>query len=347
MPADGDPVATPMEPVDTGRIRAPEVVASNLSIPWDIAFLPAGDMLVTERTGRLIGITKDGTVTVITGTPTARAAGEGGLLGLTLHPDFSQNNQLYLYVTVTNDGKTINRVERYTLEGTTLTNRRVILDNIPGASNHDGGRLRFGPDEKLYITTGDASSEQNAQNRDSLAGKILRLNDDGSIPSDNPFNTAIWSYGHRNPQGITWDDQGRLWATEHGRSGITTGFDELNLIEPGNNYGWPTIQGPATKDGMVTPRLQSGPTTTWAPASALYVDGSIFFGGLRGEALYEADITVSPPVLKEHFKNEYGRIRTVVLGPDGMLYFTTSNRDGRGGVKEGDDKIVRVNARGL
>ncbi|HWQ99627.1 MAG TPA: PQQ-dependent sugar dehydrogenase, partial [Candidatus Methylomirabilis sp.] len=203
----------------------------------------------------------------------------------------------------------------------------------------------FGPDGKLYVTTGDAGRDRNAQDKTSLAGKILRLNDDGTVPDDNPFGTAVWSYGHRNPQGLVWDDQGRLWATEHGRSGILSGFDELNLIEKGKNYGWPAIQGDDKKEGLVTPVINSGANETWAPSGAVYVDGSVFFAGLRGETLYEARVNDTPVTLKKHLVGQYGRLRAVVLGPDGDLYLTTSNLDGRGTPVTDDDRIVRINPR--
>lgn len=316
-------------------------IAQDLSIPWEIAFLPGGDLLVTERPGRLLRIGQDKQVIPVNG---VRHVGEGGLLGLALHPDFASNNFVYLYLTTTAGSGLTNRVERYVLSGNELSGRTVILEHIPGAQFHDGGRIAFGPDEKLYITTGDAGTEANAQNRESLAGKILRLNDDGSIPMDNPFKTAIWSYGHRNPQGITWDEDGNLWATEHGRSGTASGFDEVNLIKPGKNYGWPTIEGDATASGMETPKANSGAKETWAPSGAAYLDGSIYFAGLRGEALYEAAIDgTNIPTIKAHLAGEFGRLRTVAVGPDGFLYILTSNKDGRGVVKPSDDKIIRIN----
>ena len=226
---------------ETGKDEQPdiEVVAENLEIPWEVAFLPSGELLVTERPGRLLKIGQDKKVFQISG---VRHIGEGGLLGLTLHPDFENNNLIYLYLTSTDNGEVVNRVERYKLENDTLTNREVILEGIGGASNHDGGRIKFGPDGFLYITTGDAQNSKLSQDTNSLNGKILRVTADGEIPSDNPFGNAVYSYGHRNVQGLAWDSEGRLWATEHGRSGILSGLDELNLIEKGKNYGWPDIQ---------------------------------------------------------------------------------------------------------
>ncbi len=337
---------TPAAPaVQTARPDI-EVIAKNLNIPWEIAFLPNGDMLVTERPGRVLIVSQDGRVAPLTGLETSvKRLGEGGLLGLALHPNFAANGFVYLYLMTGSGGKLVSRVERYKLEDETLTARAVILDGIPGAAYHDGGRIAFGPDGKLYATTGDAGQSQNAQYKTSLSGKILRLNDDGSAPDDNPFGTAVWSYGHRNPQGLAWDDQERLWATEHGRSGVLSGFDELNLIEKGKNYGWPVIQGDEKKDGMITPVLNSGASGTWAPSGAAFYDGSVFFAGLRGETLYEARVNETPVKLIKHLAKQYGRLRSVTLGPDGALYLTTSNLDGRGSPVEGDDRIIRVNPR--
>lgn len=329
-------------PTDTGEdVQDIEILAENLEIPWEIAFLPNGDYLVTERPGRLLRIGDNRDVIEISG---VKHVGEGGLLGLVLHPDFANNSYIYLYLTTETESGLINRVERYRLDGTTLSERTVIIDDIPGAVYHDGGRMEFGPDGYLYITTGDAGNENLAQDTSVLNGKILRLNDDGSIPEDNPFGNAVYSYGHRNPQGLAWDDQGRLWSTEHGRSGVRSGFDELNLIEMGNNYGWPVIQGDETQEGMTTPVIHSGPTTTWAPAGAEFVNGSIFFAGLRGVTLYEAQLSgKNVDRFLKHFEDRYGRLRAVKIGPDGFLYITTSNRDGRGTVQEGDDKLIKIN----
>ncbi len=318
-----------------------EVVAQDLNIPWELAWLPSGEMLVTERPGRLLKIGADRAVIEIGG---VAHVGEGGLQGLALHPDFSKNQWLYLYLTTRAGEGLINRVERYRLEGTELTERIVILDQIPGAQFHDGGRIAFGPDKLLYITTGDAGNEDAAQDTASLAGKILRVKDDGSIPDDNPFKNAVYSYGHRNPQGLAWDSDAQLWATEHGRSGVQSGFDEINKIVKGGNYGWPELEGDKTAAGRTAPLLHSGATTTWAPGGALVVDNTLYFAGLRGESLYSAAITGGTlETLTAHFSGEFGRLRAVALGPDGRLYVTTSNRDGRGAVKPGDDKIIRIN----
>lgn len=321
-----------------------EMVLENLEIPWEVVFLPSGEVLLTERPGRLLKIGEDKKIIQVEG---VRHIGEGGLLGLVAHPDFSKNQFIYLYLTTQKGSVISNRIERYKLDGTNLSDRKVILEGIAGSSVHDGGRLAFGPDGKLYITTGDAGSSNLAQDKDSLNGKILRVNDDGAIPNDNPFGTAVWSYGHRNPQGLAWDDQGRLWSTEHGRSGVQSGLDELNLIEKGKNYGWPVIQGDEQQEGMVTPVKNSGADVTWAPAGVAFlpsgrqdVNGSIFFGGLRGETLFE--YRMSEGKLIEHFKGVYGRIRAVVLGPDDYLYITTSNRDGRGNIQAGDDKLIKI-----
>lgn len=329
-------VTTVVEKENAEKIPDITVIEKNLNIPWDIAFIGENNFLITERVGNLLHI-KDGIKKIIK-IPHPIPKGEGGLLGIALHPHFDHNNILYMYMTT---GGTLNAVFQYEFINDELVNEKTIIKNIPGAIYHDGGRMEFGPDEKLYITTGDATSPEIAQDLKSLGGKILRLNDDGSIPEDNPFKTAVWSYGHRNPQGLAWDVEGNLWQTEHGRSGLTTGYDEVNKIEKGKNYGWPTIEGPKVKDGLETPVLDSGSKYAWAPASLLYYRGSLFFGGLKGEALYEMNLETKE--LKEYFKNEFGRIRTVRKGPDGMFYILTSNRDGRGKPATDDDRLIRIN----
>ncbi len=338
----GDASSTP--PVNT-TIPLTTVMVEGLNIPWDMAFLPSDGMLVTERGGNIIHIKSDGTKVVVK-VPRPKPRGEGGLLGITLHPNFIQNHFIYIYMT-TSEGKDItkNAVFRYAYNDGVLSDEKIIISDIPGALYHDGGRLEFGPGGLLFVTTGDATISKLAQDTDSLGGKILRVTEDGGIPEINPFKTAVFSYGHRNPQGLAWDEKGRLWSTEHGRtSGKLTGYDEINLIVSGGNYGWPTIEGSSTKEGMISPVLQSGEDDTWAPASLLYFRGKLYFGGLRGESLYEVTVEGDNLInFKKHLFREFGRIRSIRLGPDEMFYITTSNRDGRGTATKGDDKIIRVN----
>ena len=327
------------------------IIAENLDVPWAIAFLPDNKMLVTERPGRVRIINADGTTRqnfAATISVDVEPGGEGGLLGIALHPSFNENHYVYLYYTYrSQENQTLNRVVRMKFENDKLANEEIIVDKIPGAIYHNGGRIKFGHDGYLYITTGDGRESSRAQDTDSLAGKILRVTDQGKAALGNPFNNPVYSYGHRNPQGIAWDSRGQLWATEHGRSN-PTGYDEINLIQSGKNYGWEIIQGNETKTGMETPKINSGATTTWAPSGAAFIGNSLFFAGLKGETLYEAIIRDNQVIeLKEHLAGEYGRLREVVVGPDGMLYITTSNRDGRGNPGNSDDKIIKVNPQKL
>jgi glucose/arabinose dehydrogenase len=285
------------------------------------------------------------------------AVGEGGLLGLALHPDFSRTGWVYLYYTYQTD-QLWNRVVRYRLADDQLVEPQVILDRIPGASIHDGGRIAFGPDGKLYVTTGDARDPEAAQDLASLAGKILRLEPDGSLPPDNPFpGSPVWTYGHRNPQGLAWTNDGRLYATEHGPTGDLglAAHDEVNLIEPGKNYGWPFVVADLVRRPLpdaVPPVAQSG-QTTWAPSGATFVragsipqwQGNLLFAGLRSQALWRLVLTPdgrSAVQLEALYQGEFGRLRTVVEGPDGAIYLLTSNRDGRGNPRAGDDRLVRI-----
>ncbi len=321
-------------------------VANSLSVPWSIAFLPDGALLVTERRGNLLKISPEyKNIASING---VLHTAEGGLLGLAVHPQFSSNRYIYLYYTYSDKSGIFNRVERYRLVGDLLSDPKVIIDGIWGSANHDGGQLAFGPDGYLYITTGDAERPNLAQDKNSLNGKILRLAEDGSIPRDNPFGSAIYSYGHRNPQGLAWDDSGRLWSSEHGPSGLQSGHDEINLISKGGNYGWPDIRGDQKMPGMTPPVLESGARDTWAPAGLIHYRGNLFFTGLRGQALYQAQITSGGQLsLIVHHKNQFGRLRAIGLGHDGYIYFSTSNSDGRGLPKPGDDRIIRFDPNSL
>ncbi len=320
-----------------------EVVAENLTVPWELLFLPDGELLVTERPGRLV-LLKAGVEVPV---PDITSTGEGGLLGAALHPDFPNNNFIYLYETTNAGDGLSNRIVRYVLRNATLTLDRVIVSDLPGALYHDGGRLAFGPDGYLYATVGDALSPDEAQNNTSLEGTIIRLTAEGDSVPGNPFASMVYSYGHRNPQGLTWDSNGVLWSSEHGRSGVRSGFDEINLIEVGGNYGWPDSEGDTVLPGTLGPARHSSASVTWAPGDLQYFDGSLYIPGLRGETLYQAILNEAETEIidwRGHFIGEYGRLRSVRVGPDGLLYLLTSNRDGRGDTPAPtDDKIIRIN----
>ena len=321
---------------ENNQTPAMEIVATNLDVPWALAFLPNGSILVTERKGSIKLIDKNRKISQV-GEIKVHQNGESGMHGVAIHPNFNKNHFVYFYYTYTSSGQeSQNKVVRFVFKDNGLTDPFVIVDKIPGAIFHDGGRIKFGPDGYLYITTGDALNPSLAQNKNSLAGKILRVTDDGKSAPKNPFNNLIYSYGHRNPQGIAWDTSGQLWETEHGNSAT----DEINFIEVGANYGWPTIRGDQKKIGMQNPKIQSG-NITWAPAGAAFYKNSLFFGGLRSTTLFQLNINTLE--LKIHFEQEFGRIREVVLGPDNLLYITTSNRDGRGTASPDDDKIIQIN----
>lgn len=311
-------------------------LVQNLEIPWSMDFLPDGSIIFTQRAGEVRIINSNGILEElpIFVMDDVHHSGEGGLLGVAVHPDFKNNKFVYLYYTFSGDGtNTLNRVVRYKMENNQLTNRKIIVDNIPGAIFHNGGRIKFGPDGFLYITTGDAEDPSLSQDKNSLAGKILRVTDEGKEAPGNPFNTRVYSYGHRNPQGLAWDSEGRLWETEHGSSA----FDEVNLIEPGKNYGWPEIRGDEARLGMELPFLHSG-EGTWAPSGTAYLNGKLYFAGLRGQDLFE--LNLEDKNLRKILDGKYGRIRDVVLGPNSTLYIFTNNTDGRGIPKPGDDKLI-------
>ena len=332
-------INTSQTPTQNATIKPERIteVANNLEVPWEIVFLPNNDILLTERIGSLKLISNEQTNTIAK-ISDVKVYGEGGLMGLAIHPKFSSSNYIYLYYTYSgSDNKTLNRVVRYKFENNSLSDRKILINNIPGAIYHNGGRLKFGPDGFLYITTGDALEPSLAQNTNSLAGKILRVTDEGKVVIDNPFNNLVYSYGHRNPQGLAWDSSGRLWETEHGNNAT----DEVNLIVKGHNYGWPIITGSQTKSGMQSPFAQSG-LETWAPAGAVFYNDSLFFGGLKGQALFQLKISNGNAIITKHLLEEYGRIRNVVLGPDNLLYITTSNRDGRGNPNANDDRILKI-----
>ncbi len=311
-------------------------VLKNLIVPWEIRFLAKDTWLITERPGYLTLLRGESVKRFKI--PEVEHVGEGGLLGLAIHPDFNTNHWIYLYRTTQKNGKTYNQVIRYTLDKSTLSHEKMIIDDIPANSIHNGGRIAFGPDKYLYVTTGDAGQQQLAQDKTSLAGKILRVDSEGKIPESNPFNNAIYSYGHRNPLGLAWDDKGRLWATESG----ATAYDKLNIIHLGKNYGWPNIKGKAhqaLKD-FEKPALTSGASTSWGPAGLAFWNSKLYFGGLKGASLFEVDLNSNPLKVTQYFENQFGRIRAVNVGADDALYVTTSNQDGQATEKNAEDDIV-------
>jgi len=319
------------------KSKQTQTVATGLEIPWEMVFLENEVMLVAERRGRLIKI-ENGQKRTIAQIEDVKSEGEGGLLGMTLHPNFSENKWLYLYMTVDGDNGTENEVRRYSLGENGISDGEIILSGIEGAIIHNGGRLKFGPDGYLYVATGDANRPDLAQNLNTLAGKILRIKDDGSVPSDNPFNNEIYSYGHRNVQGMAWDSEDRLWATEHGPSTM----DEVNQIVAGGNYGWPEISGDETREGMITAVINSGTSETWAPSGMEIVDDWIYFVGLRGQNLYRMRADTKNVELERLLDGVYGRMRFINAGNDGYFYIGTNNRDGRGQPKADDDRIVKI-----
>ena len=352
-----DPAPTPPGDVITaadGTRFSVEVVAQNLEIPWALAFAPDGRMFVTERPGR-VRVFQNGQVLaapalVLTD---VAAVGEGGLLGIAVHPDFASNHFVYLaYTARLAGGSRETRVVRYREVGNTLGEPAVILDRVPAADIHDGARVRFGPDRKLYVTWGDTAAPPTAQDLGTLTGKILRLNDDGSVPGDNPLaGSPIFSFGHRNPQGLDWHPvTGEPWGSEHGQ----TGNDEINRLQPGRNYGWPVIEADQARAGMETPILFFSPSI--APSGASFYTGTsitgfrqnLFVGALAGQHLLRVRFEPNDPnrvaATERLLAGRFGRIRDVVTGPDGALYLCTSNRDGRNTPVASDDRIVRLSA---
>ena len=336
-----------------------EAVATGLEVPWTIAFTSDTRILVTERPGRLRVIENGKLLPKSLHTFSVSSEDEEGLMGLAVDPEYETNHFIYVSYAVPSNGALKVRVERFTDNGDNLSGSKVILDNIPAAKFHAGSALKFGPDGKLYITTGDATDKNIAQDKGNLGGKILRLNADGSIPTDNPLSgSPVWSYGHRNPQGIAWHPVTQeLYETEHGPSVFDgpAGGDEVNHIMKGENYGWPLVSHEKKRAGTVAPLLVFTPAE--APASAtFYASDTIpqftnrfFFGALKGEGIIKVlfdeknpDRVVSYEKLSEV---KLGRIRDVIEGPDGSLYFTTSNRDGRGKAASSDDRVMRIRAK--
>lgn len=335
-----------------------ETVASGLEVPWAFAWLPNGNLLFTERPGR-VRIIENGKLRpepVFT-VPDVEPSGESGLMDITPHPDFAKNSFIYLAYAYGKDSHAV-RIARYKYTEGKFTEPKIIIENISAAQFHAGTRCRFGPDGKFYVTTGDATDRALAQKTDTLNGKTLRLNDDGTIPPDNPFvgkegyRPEIWTVGHRNAEGLVWQPgSGLMFQTEHGPSGFDGpgGGDEVNIVERGKNYGWPTIHHKDSQAGLESPLLEYTPAC--APGSAMFYAGSLFpafkgnffFGCLAGKRIIRVVLDGRNVVSQENLlEGTYGRIREMEQGPDGYIYFSTSNRDGRGSPAKDDDRIMRL-----
>ncbi|WP_257424968.1 PQQ-dependent sugar dehydrogenase [Nocardioides carbamazepini] len=356
----GTATAAPTGSVVDGEVifsidGVPDVVATaatGLATPWGLDFLPDGRGVVTERdSGRVLLVTapkvpghgktseEEGEVVEVGRIPETAPGGEAGLLGVAVSPGFATDGLIYFYVTTDED----NRVVRAKLDGDELGATEPVLTGIPDGLRHDGGRLAFGPDGFLYVSTGEIGDEQLARDRESMAGKILRITADGEPAPGNPFGDAVWSWGHRNVQGLAFDDQGLLWASEFGDSEA----DELNRIVPGEDYGWPVVEGTGGPAKYAQPEL-TWPTDEASPSGLAYAGGYLWMAALNGERLWRikvADGQVSDPTAFFAGKGgtgDYGRLRTVVRAPDGRLWVTTSNEDGRGDPAADDDRILLI-----
>lgn len=315
--------------------RQAEIIATDLTIPWNIT-KNNNTFYLSQRSGNMIKVDEGSgskTVQNVQVTKDILHEGEGGLLGFILDPEFSETHEAIAYHTYEQNGDIYNRIVTLKLNQNTWEEIGVILEGIPGGRIHNGGRIKIGMDGKLYATVGDAGNPDHAQNKESLAGKILRIELDGTVPNDNPFkNSFVYSFGHRNPQGLAWDDNDRLYSTEHGQ----TAHDEINLIEPGKNYGWPIIEGNEQAPDMVTPLFQTG-EDTWAPSGIAISKGKIYVATLRGESIKVFNL--ADKKVDTLFQN-VGRLRDVLIEKE--LYTITNNRDGRGNPRDGDDKLLKI-----
>ena len=328
------------------------VWTEGLQVPWSLLFLPSGEALVSERSGAIRRIDATGKLLddpLIT--LNVHHAGEGGLMGLALHPHYPEKPWLYAMHTYQDGSQLGNRVVRLIFEGGQARLDRVILSAIPGGRFHNGGRIAFGPDGYLYITTGEIFDRAIAQDPKSLGGKILRVDENGATPLDNPFKNAIYSLGHRNPQGLAWHpESGALFSSEHGPSGEVGfgAFDEINAIIKGGNYGWPLAVG-AVKDKRFVDPIMTWPDRSVPPAGMAFWRGHLYVATLRSQTLLRLSIdddqrvsSIDRLFATDEHAGIYGRLRDVTVGPDGALYLLTSNRDGRGQPQEGDDRILRI-----
>lgn len=322
-------------------------IADGLAVPWGLAFLPDGRAVVTERdTARVLLVTPPdpaadttrGAVVEVGRIPETAARGEAGLLGVAASPDFAEDHLLYFYVCTAEDNRVVRAELDVTADAPALGPTEPVLTGIPGGTIHDGGRLTFGPDGLLYVSTGETGADELARDRESYAGKILRITADGQPAPGNPYGDAVWSWGHRNVQGLAFDDDERLWASEFGSSE----FDELNLIVAGDDYGWPEVEGTGGEPDFHDPAL-TWPTDRASPSGLAHLDGELWMATLRGGRLWRIPLRgddVGEPTA--YFTGDYGRLRTVAVAPDGRLWLATSNRDGRGDPAAEDDRILLV-----
>jgi aldose sugar dehydrogenase len=323
-------LAVPKQVSQTGLQS--DVLAENLSIPWAMDFLPNNTMIFTQRGGS-VSLLDNGIVKNI-GNISVTAIGESGLLGVAVDPEFSQNKYIYLYYTSSRG----NRVSRFVLTDK-LQNETILLDNIPSAAIHNGGRIKFGPDGKLYITTGDANNRSSAQDINSLSGKILRMNKDGSVPADNPYKNYVYTLGNRDPQGLAWNpNNGILYESEHG----DIQNDEINILVSGGNYGWPIYQGNNNAPGYISPLIVYT-NFTLAPSGMAFYNNKLYVAGLRGSQVRVINLSDNGTSIagQKSLFTQFGRVRDVVAH-NGYIYICTSNTDGRGIPQIGDDKIIRI-----
>nr|WP_132298870.1 PQQ-dependent sugar dehydrogenase [Kribbella sp. VKM Ac-2568] len=332
--ASSSPAKTTSAPAGPVKLAVAGDVATGIEVPWGLAFLPDKSALVAERDSGKVKRVAGSSVSDVGTVPGVDPSSEGGLLGLAVDPEYPRRPYVYAYYSSGDD----NRIARLTFSNNRISSPQVILDGIPAAAIHNGGRLRFGPDGFLYAGTGDGADRPNSQDDDSLGGKILRITTDGKPAPGNPGNRLWFSKGHRNVQGLAFDGN-QLYAAEFGQKA----WDELNAITAGANYGWPGAEGVSKIDGLVDPIAQ-WKTSDASPSGIAFAQGHIFMAGLRGERLWAIPVAggkrTGEPVA--FFTGQYGRLRTVEAAPDGSLWLTTSNTDGRGDPKNGDDRILRV-----